>query len=294
MPARTPQRTVAALTVREGGGFLVHRPFPTQALMDVDPFLMIDELGPVDYGPGEAIGAPDHPHRGFEIISYVLSGASQHKDSFGHHGELYDGDLQYMLAGAGVVHREMPADSVMRDGGHVHGIQLWINVPAKDKALRPRYVDIRAASIPVYTAPDGAFAAKILAGNAFGIDGKVQTQHPTDYLHVTIAPGAHADIPVRRDTTALAYILDGTVDVSATREVRSHELVIYNADGESIAVDNTGATPANLIILVSAPLGEPIARYGPFVMNTEREIQQAFADYRDGMMGAIEPERVSA
>jgi redox-sensitive bicupin YhaK (pirin superfamily) len=292
MTTRSVLKTVPAVAVLEGGGFLVHRPFPTRALMDVDPFLMIDELGPTVYGPGEAIGAPDHPHRGFEIITYMLSGANQHSDSFGHRGFLHDGDVQYMLAGAGVVHREMPADEIMRDGGRVHGLQIWINLASADKNLRPRYVDLRADSVPVYKATDGAFTAKLIAGHAFGIEAPVQTQHATDYIHLTIEPGRRADVPVRVGTTVLAYVLDGIVQIGA-REARPHDLIMFEKNGESISLESTGDTSANVIVLASEPIGEPIVRYGPFVMNTEAEIKAAFEDFQSGKMGTIEPERAT-
>jgi redox-sensitive bicupin YhaK (pirin superfamily) len=292
MTTRSVLKTVPAVAVLEGGGFLVHRPFPTRALMDVDPFLMIDELGPTVYGPGEAIGAPDHPHRGFEIITYMLSGANQHSDSFGHRGFLRDGDVQYMLAGAGVVHREMPADEIMRDGGRVHGLQIWINLSGADKNLRPRYVDLRAESVPAYKAADGAFTAKLIAGHGFGIEAPVQTQHATDYMHLTIEPGRHADVPVRAGTTVLAYVLDGVVQIGA-REARTHDLIMFDKTGESISLESTGDTPTNVIVLASEPIGEPIVRYGPFVMNTEAEIKAAFEDFQSGKMGTIEPERAT-
>lgn len=291
MTSRTILCTVPATAVREGGGFLVHRPFPTRALIDVDPFLMLDELGPVDYAPGEAVGAPEHPHKGFEIITYLLRGENEHKDSFGHRGTLREGDAQYMLAGAGVVHEEMPAQRVLDDGGRVHGIQLWINLPRADKALRPRYVDIRADAIPVHNASGGAFTAKIIAGAAFGLQGAVETKHAADYLHLTIAPGGRAEVPVAAGRTVLAYVIDGRVRAAATREMRAHELAIFADDGESIVLENTGADAADAIVLASAPIGEPVARYGPFVMNTEDEIHAAFEEYRNGTMGRIEPER---
>jgi len=293
MTTRSVRKTVPATAVLEGGGFLVHRPFPTRALMDVDPFLLLDELGPTEYGPGEALGAPDHPHRGFEIITYMLSGANQHSDSFGHRGLLGNGDVQYMLAGAGVVHREMPADEIIRNGGRVHGLQIWINLARDDKGLRPRYVDLRADSIPTYRAPEGAFVAKVIAGHAFGVDAPVQTQHPTDYIHLTIEPNRRAEVPVRAGTTVLGYILDGVVRVAPSREARTHELIVFDNDGSSVAFDAIGQSAANVIVLASAPIGEPIVRHGPFVMNTEAEIVQAFDDYRTGKMGAIEPERAT-
>src|SRR5262250_1821318 len=164
MAAREVQRIVKSQRVREGGGFVVRRPFPTAGLDHIDPFLLLDEMGPVDYGPGEAVGAPDHPHRGFETVTYVLAGEFEHEDSAGHRGVLRAGDVQWMTAGAGIVHSEMPSRRIRDQGGRVHGFQVWVNLPARLKMTRPRYQEVPAARIPQAATADGKARVRVVAG----------------------------------------------------------------------------------------------------------------------------------
>lgn len=283
---RSIRAVVPAVQTFEGEGFLVHRPFPTRALSEVDPFVLLDEMGPIEVALGEAKGAPDHPHRGFEIITYLLEGAMEHRDSHGNRGFIGNGDAQYMLAGDGVIHSEMPAAELQRTGGRVHGIQLWINLPARDKALAPRYVDVRAADVPTY---DGAgFRARVLAGELFGLRAPLQTRHPADYGHVTLEPNAVFALDVDRTKTALVYPLAGDIAV-AKRRLRHGELAILHDDGDRIEIGEGANARAEFLLLASAPIGEPIARYGPFVMNTVEDIQRTLDDYREGRFGRIEP-----
>ena len=288
------ERSVAAVvdSIRtlEGAGFPVRRPFPTAQLMQVDPFLLLDHLGPVRWGPGEGIGAPDHPHRGFETVTYLLSGEMEHKDSAGHSGRLRAGDVQWMTAGAGVVHSELPTAEFQRTGGVMHGFQIWVNLPARDKMIRPRYQDIPAARIPEATSPDGKAKVRVIAGNAMGRSAVIDTRTPIVYLHYTLRPGGEAMPEVRSDYNALVYVLGGEVlageDGRAVREGQMARL----GEGESVrlAVAADAKEPADLLLLAGAPLNEPVARYGPFVMNTEKEIQQAIRDYQSGRMGEID------
>src|SRR5579872_3405949 len=180
---RKVARLVTSIRTREGGGFIVHRPFPTQTLMDFDPFLLLDEMGPVDYAPYEAVGAPDHPHRGFETVTYVLEGRMQHRDSQGNHGTLGPGDVQWMTAGGGVVHSEMPEDELYRTGGRMHGFQLWVNLPSRDKMMHPRYQDVPSAQIPVVEGDEGLVRVKVIAGEALGAHAVIDTRTPIMYLH---------------------------------------------------------------------------------------------------------------
>ena len=196
---RTIERTFPAVRTTEGGGFIVHRPFPTRLLMDFDPFLLLDEMGPIDYAPGEAKGAPDHPHRGFETVTYALEGQFGHKDSAGHSGTLRAGDVQWMTAGAGVVHSEMPDPSFLRTGGRVHGVQLWVNLPRRDKLIAPRYQEIPSASIPVATSADGKVRVKVIAGEALGVKAVIETRTPILYQHFSLQPGATIQQPVPAD-----------------------------------------------------------------------------------------------
>src|ERR1700758_1322159 len=206
---RTIERTYPSVRTVEGGGFVVHRPFPTRMLMDFDPFLLLDEMGPVDYAPGEAKGAPDHPHRGFETVTYALAGHFGHKDSAGPSGTLHAGDVQWMTAGAGVVHSEMPDPSFVAKGGRVHGLQLWVNLPRRDKMIAPRYQEIPSASMPVATSADGKVRVKVIAGEALGVKASIETRTPILYQHFTLQPGAQIVHPVPRDFRVFAYALSG-------------------------------------------------------------------------------------
>ncbi|HEY4350188.1 MAG TPA: pirin family protein, partial [Paraburkholderia sp.] len=281
------ERTFPAIRTTEGGGFIVHRPFPTRLLMDFDPFLLLDEMGPVDYAPGEAKGAPDHPHRGFETVTYVLEGQFGHKDSAGHSGTLHAGDVQWMTAGAGVVHSEMPDPSFVETGGRVHGLQLWVNLPRRDKMIAPHYQEIPSARIPVATSADGKVRVKVIAGEALGAQALIETRTPILYQHFTLQPGAQLVHPVPREYRVFAYGLSGTGLYGEGRQsIEARKMVVFNSDGDSIALA-AGDEPLDVLLFGGVPLNEPVVRYGPFVMNTEDEIRQAVIDYQAGRMGRI-------
>ena len=277
---RPVARRVSSVRTVEGGGFVVRRPFPTASLELVDPFLLIDEMGPVDYAPGEAVGAPDHPHRGFETVTYVLAGEMEHRDSAGNHGVIGAGDVQWMTAGAGVVHSEMPAPRLLRDGGRMHGFQIWVNLPRADKMIPPRYQGLKAAEIPVATSDDGLVTARVISGHALGVDGSVTTQSPVGYVHLTLKPGARFEQPVPDGHTAIAYVFSGAINGAG-----DGDLVVYERSSGPVVLRSDAG--AEVILLTGAPLNEPVARYGPFVMNTRDEIIQAFEDYQSGRMGEI-------
>ncbi len=186
---RSLARVIPAVETLEGGGFQVRRPIPVRGVEQVDPFLLIDEMGPMEHAPGEAAGAPDHPHKGFELITYLLAGEMEHLDSHGNHGVLRAGDVQYMAAGSGLVHSEMPTEAFQRSGGKRHGFQIWVNLKRADKPMVPRYKDVPAAAIPVVQPAEGV-TARVVAGDAFGAQGPVHTVSPWVYVHVTLAPGA--------------------------------------------------------------------------------------------------------
>lgn len=284
---RSLARVIRSVETLEGGGFLVRRPVPTRGVDQVDPFLLIDELGPTQVGPGEAVGAPDHPHKGFEIISYTLAGEGEHRDSHGNHGVLRAGDAQYMIAGSGVVHSEMPTPEFLRTGGLRHGFQIWANLRAADKALPPRYKDVPGASIPV-ARPAPGVTARVLAGDLFGVSGPVHTVTPWTYVHVTLEPGARVEQPVPAGWTASIYVFAG-VGAIGTREVRQGDFALFADDGEGIALANAGGESVQALLLCARPTGEPMARYGPFVMNSVAEIERAFDDFRAGRFGQIAP-----
>jgi redox-sensitive bicupin YhaK (pirin superfamily) len=281
---------VNSIETLEGGGFLVHRPFPKASFSEFDPFLLLDEMGPIEVAPGEAKGAPDHPHRGFETVTYVLSGDMEHKDSRGHTGRLQAGDVQWMTAGAGVVHAEMPSNDFARDGGRMHAFQLWVNLPRRDKMMKPRYQEIPNSKIPEATSAYGLVTVRVIAGEAMGQKAVIETRTPIIYLHYWIEPGGVATQQVPRAYNAFAYIVEGEGLFGAGNERASDsQMVLFAQDGDEVRIANPADAKATLEILLIAgvPLNEPVARYGPFVMNTEREIRQAIEDYRMGRMGAI-------
>ena len=287
---RTVAGVVNSIETLEGGGFLVRRPFPKAAFSEFDPFLLLDEMGPMEVAPGEAKGAPDHPHRGFETVTYLLSGEMEHRDSQGHAGRLSAGDVQWMTAGAGVVHSEMPSREFMRTGGRMHGFQLWVNLPQRDKMTKPRYQEIPGAQIPKATSDDGLVTVSVIAGEAMGQQAVVETRTPIMYLHYRIKPGGMAKQDVPSDYQAFAYIVEGEGLFGAESErATDGQMVLFAQDGDKVTIENPLDAKEILEVLVigGVPLNEPIARYGPFVMNTEREIHQAFEDYRLGRMGAI-------
>jgi hypothetical protein len=284
---RSVARIVDGIRTLEGAGFAVRRPFPTPSLDHVDPFLLLDEMGPADLGPGEAKGAPDHPHRGFETVTYMLHGRMEHRDSAGNAGSLGPGDVQWMTAGSGVVHSEMPAAAFMRAGGRMHGFQLWVNLPRRDKMMPPRYQDVPAAKIPVVQTPDGV-RVKVIAGEARGARAAINTRTPIMYLHYTLAPGARIVQPLTQAWNAFAYVFGGRGLMGEDgRPVSDGQAAIFATDGEAIAVANAADVhePLEVLIIAGLPLREPVARYGPFVMNTREEIVQAVEDFRAGRLG---------
>jgi hypothetical protein len=290
VPPRSVSRLVTAHQQREGGGFIVRRPFPTHGLDQLDPLLMLDELGPVTYGPGEAVGAPDHPHRGFETVSYILEGEAAHADSAGHAGTLGPGDVQWMTAGSGVVHREMPSLQIQRQGGRMHGFQIWVNLPRAHKYEAPRYQEMPAATIPEARSGDGLATVRVIAGEALGTRAATRTYTPIVLQHWRLAAGASLDLPVDPEHNLGLYVFAGTFRVGAIEIARGQLAVLGPGDTLPLAAD----APGEALLLGGVPLREPMVRHGPFVMNTREELERAFADYRAGRMGQIPPEIVRA
>lgn len=288
--ARPVTQVIVAHQQTEGGGFVVRRPFPTRGLDAFDPLLMLDEMGPVTYGHGEALGAPDHPHRGFETVTYILDGEAAHADSAGHAGTIGPGDVQWMTAGAGVVHREMPSVRLQREGGRMHGFQLWVNLPASHKRVNPRYQEIPAATIPEAASADGKAHVRVIAGEALGARAVIATQTPILYHHWRFVAGGAVEVPVPADHRVGVYVFEGALDVGGTT-VRAGQFAVLGA-GDTVAMSASEAAQA--LVLGGRPIGEPIAWGGPFVMNTREEVMEAFADYRAGKMGRIPPEIVRA
>src|SRR6266540_6346286 len=290
---------VDAPTTFEGEGFQVRRAFPGIEGRFTDPFLLLDHLGAVEYSPGEAKGAPDHPHRGFETVTYVMDGAIEHRDSTGGGGVISDGATQWMTAGAGIVHSEMPTHELLLKGGLFHGTQLWVNLPADKKWSPPRYQDIRAGDVRLLSSHDGASLLRLIAGDLGGHAGPGLTHTPIVYAHASIAPGARLELPWPREFNALAYVLSGR-GTAGIGNVALHEgqLAVFGpGNAVAIAADaqQTSRAPRlEILVLGGRPIRETIAFYGPFVMNTREEIIQAIADYRAGRMGVIPPTRRDA
>ncbi len=276
----------------EGAGFPVRRPFPSVDLSSADPFLMLDHLGAIEYGPGEAKGAPWHPHRGFETVTYVMDGAFQHHDSTGGSGLIQNGSTQWMTAGAGILHEEMPTEQLVEAGGLFHGVQLWVNLPSAQKWTPPRYQDIPADRVALLSSHDGGALVRLIAGELGGYHGPGVTWTPITYGHATLAPGARLELPWRPDFNALVYVLAGEGAVGESRRlVMEGELAVFGS-GDALVVEAPAEPQGpsqnlDILLLGGQPIGEPVVFYGPFVMNTREEILQAIEDYRTGRLGRI-------
>lgn len=281
---RPIRRIITAHQQQEGGGFVVRRPFPTRGFSQADPFLMLDEMGPITYAPGQAVGAPDHPHRGFETVSYILEGEVEHEDSAGHKGKLGAGDVQWMTAGRGIVHSEMPSKNMQRNGGRVHGFQIWVNLPAKDKMMEPRYQEIPRHKIPEATTADGRANVRVVAGEALGVSAVIETRTPIGYHHWRLQPGASVTLPLPRDHAAYVYVFRGSMQVCG-QVLNAGQLAVLG-EGETVQLD--AQQDGEALLLHGAPLREPVVQYGPFVMNSEAEIRTAIMDFQLGKMGAIQ------
>ncbi|MGH7692217.1 MAG: pirin family protein [Candidatus Dormibacteria bacterium] len=294
--ALTRNRPVASITAApsalEGDGFPVRRAFAGVAKSELDPFVHMDQMGEVDYAPGEPKGTPWHPHRGFETVTYMIDGTFQHQDSNGGGGLITNGDTQWMTAGAGILHIETPPERLVLSGGLFHGIQLWVNLPAVKKWSPPRYQDIRAGRVTLLSSPDGGAVVRVIAGDLAGHSGPGITHTPIALAHVTLSPGAQLVLPWRPDFNALVYALAGagTAGTGAAK-FRTGQLVVFGA-GDAITVtadlEQDSNTPnLDILVLGGQPIREPVAQYGPFVMNSADELQQAFDDYRAGKLGVI-------
>jgi hypothetical protein len=295
-PAAEGDRPVARVTTApsgfEGEGFPVRRAFAGVQLKDLDPFIHMDQMGEVDYAPGEPKGTPWHPHRGFETVTYLIDGVFRHQDSNGGGGLITNGDTQWMTAGGGILHIEAPPEELVMSGGLFHGFQLWVNLPARLKLTQPRYQDIRAGQVALLTSADGGALLRVIAGDLDGHAVPGVTHTPITLVHATVSPGAQVRLPWRADFNALGYVLAGSGTVgSEHRPVRAGQLAVFGF-GESITVTadakQDGPSPAlDILLLGGEPIREPIATYGPFVMNTQAELAQAFEDYQAGRLGSI-------
>jgi len=294
--ATAVRRAVRSVTTApsgvEGEGFPVRRAFAGVDLRELDPFVHMDQMGEVEYAPGEPKGTPWHPHRGFETVTYMIDGVFEHQDSQGGGGVITDGDTQWMTAGSGLLHIETPPERLVMTGGLFHGVQLWVNLPAKDKWAPPRYQDIRGGKVALLSSADGGTLVRVIAGTVAGQDGPGVTHTPISMVHATLSPGATLELPWRPDFNALVYALSGRGTAGPDgRPLQAGQLAVYGP-GDVVTIAATthpdSRTPAlDVLVLGGQPIREPVAAYGPFVMNTRAEIVQAFEDYQAGKLGTI-------
>ncbi|MEU5050651.1 pirin family protein [Streptomyces sp. NPDC021096] len=295
-PAGGEQRPVLHVGTAPGGfegeGFPVRRAFAGIAYSHLDPFIMMDQMGEVEYAPGEPKGTPWHPHRGFETVTYLIDGTFVHRDSHGGGGTITDGDTQWMTAGSGLLHIEAPPESLVVSGGLFHGLQLWVNLPKKDKMMPPRYQDIGGGKVTLLTSSDGGALLRLIAGEIDGHQGPGITHTPITMMHVSLNPGAELTLPWRPDFNALAYGLAGRGTAgSEQRPFRTGQTVVFGAgDSLTLKADATQESRSpnfEVVLLGGQPIREPMRHYGPFVMNTHAELAQAFEDFQAGRLGRI-------
>ena len=281
----------------EGEGFPVRRAFAGIAQSDLDPFVHMDQMGEVDYGPGEPKGTPWHPHRGFETVTYMMEGTFLHQDSIGGGGVIQDGATQWMTAGAGILHIERPPDALIDSGGLFHGVQLWVNLPAKLKMTNPRYQDIGSREVSLVTNENGDAIIRVIAGSLGGIDGPGSTHTPIAISHVSLLPGAQLSLPWNPAYNALTYVLAGQGTVGVDRSAIAEGQMAVHVDGDYLVLSANESQDSRtqafeVLILGGEPIREPVATYGPFVMNTRAELQQAFEDYEAGRLGQIPADHI--
>ncbi len=281
----------------EGEGFPVRRAFAGVPVADLDPFIHMDQMGEVEYAPGEPKGTAWHPHRGFETVTYMIDGTFQHQDSIGGGGLITNGSTQWMTAGSGILHIERPPEQLISSGGLFHGIQLWVNLPAADKWLDPRYQGIEAGDVLLLTSPDGGALVRVIAGPVAGYQGPGSTHTPISLVHATVEPGAALVLPWPREFNALVYALSGNGSIgSEARPFHSGQLaVLGGGDALALRADATQDSrhPAlDVLILGGRPIGEPVYAHGPFVMNTRAEIIQAFEDFEAGKLGTVPADHI--
>jgi redox-sensitive bicupin YhaK (pirin superfamily) len=281
--SRSISQIIKSETTQDGEGVTLNRSFPNNLLSEFDPFLLLDEIGPTDLIPGKQKGFPDHPHRGFETVTYLLEGKFEHKDSQGHTGIINSGDVQWMTAGSGVIHSELPE-------GKLHGFQLWVNLPKSNKMMKPRYQEIPRSKIPTVTTEDGNVIVKLIAGESLGSKAVVDTITPIMYMHFKLESGSSIVQPIPKEYNVFAYIIKGKGIVERKNNnkiIERGNLVIFDKYGKEVYIKavKDSKIPLELLLIGGIPIREPIARYGPFVMNTQQEIYEAIEDYRNGQLG---------
>jgi redox-sensitive bicupin YhaK (pirin superfamily) len=299
----TSARPVISVTTApsglEGEGFPVRRAFAGVDRRYLDPFIHMDQMGEVEYAPGEPKGTSWHPHRGFETVTYMIDGTFRHQDSIGGGGLITNGDTQWMTAGGGILHIEAPPEELVVSGGLFHGIQLWVNLPRADKMIAPRYQDIGSAQVVLLSSADGGALLRIIAGDVGDHAGPGSTHSPMAMVHATLSPGAEVAVPWQPEFNALVYVLGGNGTVGEERRPVSTGQLVVLGEGDSITVGadamQESRTPdLDLLVLGGRPIREPVYAYGPFVMNTREEVAQAFEDYQAGRLGTVPAEHISS
>lgn len=282
-----PIRTVTtAPTGYEGEGFPVRRAFAGIDMARLDPFIHMDQMGEVNYAPGEPKGTPWHPHRGFETVTYMIDGIMDHQDSHGGGGSITGGDTQWMTAGSGILHIEAPPEHLAMSGGLFHGVQLWVNLPRENKMAAPRYQDITGGQVALLSSPDGGALIRVIAGEIDGHAGPGSTHTPITLSHITVAPGASVTVPWNPRYNAIAYVLAGAGTVGEERRpVRMGQTTVFGSGDTLTVAASDGPEPLEVFLLGGEPIRQPIAMAGPFVMNTKAEVLQAFEDFQAGRFG---------
>jgi redox-sensitive bicupin YhaK (pirin superfamily) len=281
----------------EGEGFPVRRAFAGVSVADLDPFIHMDQMGEVEYAPGEPKGTAWHPHRGFETVTYMIDGTFQHQDSIGGGGLITNGSTQWMTAGAGILHIERPPDQLIASGGLFHGMQLWVNLPAAEKWVDPRYQDLEAQDSILLSSPDGGALVRVIAGDVAGHRGPGSTHTPISLVHASVHPGAQLVLPWPTEFNALVYVLAGNGTIGAERRpIHTGNLVVHGrGDALQIAADQVQEARhpvLDVLILGGQPIREPVMAHGPFVMNTREEIIQAFEDFEAGRLGTVPADHI--
>jgi len=281
----------------EGEGFPVRRAFAGVAMADLDPFIHMDQMGEVEYAPGEPKGTPWHPHRGFETVTYMIDGTFQHQDSIGGGGLITNGATQWMTAGSGILHIERPPEQLIASGGLFHGVQLWVNLPSAEKWVDPRYQDLEAEDSALVSSPDGGALIRIIAGDVAGTRGPGSTHTPISLVHATVQPGAELVLPWPAEFNALVYVLSGNGSVgSDQRPIHTGQLAVHGG-GDAVVLRADAMQEArhpglDVLVLGGKPIREPVAVHGPFVMNTRQELLQAFEDYEAGRLGTVPADHI--
>jgi quercetin 2,3-dioxygenase len=293
---RPVSRIITSHPATEGAGVSIHRAFPGElAMSQADPFLLLDHAGPTLNRPGDAKGAPWHPHRGFETVTYMLDGELAHRDTTGGGGVIAEGETQWMTAGGGIQHEELPTERLYRNGGLFQAVQLWVNLPPSLKMTTPRYQSITRDGLRLLTSDDGGALIRLIAGNIAGFQGPGVTHTPITYAHVTLAPGAQLAAPWSPTFSAFAYVLAGRGTAGTERRpLHDGQLAVFGAGDHLVvtAADHV-AEPFEVLLLGGLPIGAPIAHYGPFVMNTREQIVQALDDFQTGRLGTVPADQLA-